>query len=666
MKKIDTNFSKPSQQQLNSLLKYYQAGRYSDVEKLSISITKEFPEHPFAWKVLAVVLNQNGKISEALVACQKSTQLEPGDSGAHNNLGNTLKLLGRLVEAEASYRQAIALKPDYADAHYNLGITLKELGKLEKAEESYRQAIALKPNYAKAHNNLGVTFQELGKLEKAEASYRQAIALKPDYADAHYNLGITLKELGKLEKAEESYRQAIALKPNYAKAHNNLGNLLKQPGRFDEALASFNKAIEIDVNYSNAYSNKNLCLNYSSLWPSLFIYKQHLEFEKQFGRLKTESSLNLLFKKDLTERLRIGYVSADFRKHSVAFFFEPLLQNHNSNVVETFCYYNNTVVDTTTKRLMATCDNWRSIFGITNQDVINLIRNDKIDILVDLSGHTAGNSLLVFAQKPSPIQVTWLGYPNTTGLSAIDYRFTDIIADPIGEADELHSETLLRLPNGFQCYKGNEKILVDIELPQISREQITFGSFNNVSKLTPEVIKIWSKILHAIPTSRLILKFPKLNSNTAYYHDLFMREGIVKERIEFYQRSHNMEDHLGVYKVIDIALDPFPYNGATTTCEALWMGVPVITLLGDRHVGRVGASILTNVGLTDFIAHDINHYIQLGVEMSANTNYLKEIRAGLRKRMQSAPICNPISFASDVEAAYQDMWHKYKLKVINN
>ena len=252
MKKIDTNFSKPSQQQLNSLLKYYQAGRYSDVEKLSISITKEFPEHPFAWKVLAVVLNQNGKISEALVACQKSTQLEPGDSGAHNNLGNTLKLLGRLVEAEASYRQAIALKPDYADAHYNLGITLKELGKLEKAEESYRQA--------------------------------------------------------------------IALKPNYAKAHNNLGNLLKQPGRFDEALASFNKAIEIDVNYSNAYSNKNLCLNYSSLWPSLFIYKQHLEFEKQFGRLKTESSLNLLFKKDLTERLRIGYVSADFRKHSVAFF----------------------------------------------------------------------------------------------------------------------------------------------------------------------------------------------------------------------------------------------------------------------------------------------------------------------------------------------------------
>ena len=598
MKKFDTNFSKPSPQQLNSLLKYYQAGRYIDVEKLSISITQEFPEHPFAWKVLAVVLNQNGKLRESLVASQKSVQLEPQDSAAHNNLGNTL--------------------------------------------------------------------QELGRLNEAEVSYREAITLKPDYAEAYSNLGNILKELGRLNEAEASYRKAIALKPNFAEAHNNLGSLLKQPGRLEEALASYNKAIEIKANYSDAYSNKNLCLNYSSLWSPLFIYKQHLEFEKQFGRFKIEPPLSLPFKKDSGDRLRIGYVSADFKRHSVAFFFEPLLQNHSSHVVETFCYYNNKVVDATTKRLMATCDHWRSIFGITNPDVVNLIRNDKIDILVDLSGHTAGNSLLVFAQKPSPVQVTWLGYPNTTGLSAIDYRFTDIIADPIGEADDLHSETLLRLPNGFQCYQGNEKILVDIELPQKRREQITFGSFNYVSKITPEVIKTWSKILHAVPTSRLVLKLPKLDSNTTYYHELFMQEGIAKERTEFYQRLPSMEDHLGLYNAIDISLDPFPYNGATTTCEALWMGVPVVTLLGDRHVGRVGASILSNVGLTDFIAHDINSYIDLAVKMSANTSYLQEIRAGLRERMQSAPLCDALSFASDVETAYQNMWRKYQLKVIKN
>ena len=666
MKKIATNFSKPSQQQLNSLLKYYQAGRYSDVEKLSISITKEFPEHPFAWKVLAVVLNQNGKISEALVACQKSAQLEPGDNGAHNNLGNTFKVLGKLEEAEVCYRQAITLKPDYAEAHYNLGVTLQELKRLEEAEVCYGNAIALKPDYVEACNNLGSTLHELGRFEEAEASYRKAILLKSDFTDAQYNLGTTLQELGRLDEAEASYRKAILLKPDNAKAHNNLGNLLKQPGRLEEAIACYNKAIKIKVNYSEAYSNKNLCLNYSSIWSPLFIYKQHLEFEKQFGRLKIEPFSSLLFKKGLGERLRIGYVSADFKNHSVAFFFEPLLNNHNSCVIETFCYYNNTVIDATTKRLIATSDHWRSIFGITSPNVANLIRNDKIDILVDLSGHTAGNSLLVFAQKPSPIQVTWLGYPNTTGLSAVDYRFTDIIADPIGDADNLHSETLLRLPNGFQCYQGNEKIPVGIDLLQKNHKSITFGSFNNVSKLTLEVIKTWSKILHAVPTSRLILKFPKLDTNTTYYHELFIKEGIAKKRIEFYQRSPSIEEHLALYNIIDISLDPFPYNGTTTTCDALWMGVPVITLLGDRHVGRVGASILTNVGLTDFIAHDINAYIELAVKMSANTSYLKEISVGLRERMQNAPICDAISFTSDVETAYQDMWRKYQLEVIKN
>ena len=312
---------------------------------------------------------------------------------------------------------------------------------------------------------------------------------------------------------------------------------------------------------------------------------------------------------------------------------------------------------------MTTCDHWRPIFGINDENVINLIKKDKIDILVDLSGHTAGNRLLVFTQKPSPIQVTWLGYPNTTGLSSIDYRLTDIIADPIGEADELNSETLLRLPNGFQCYQGNENIPVSIELPQKRLEKITFGSFNNISKITTTVIKTWSKILLAIPTSRLVLKLPKLDDNKSYYNELFIQEGILKERIEFYQPTPSIEEHLSLYNTIDICLDPFPYNGATTTCEALWMGVPVITLLGNNHVGRVGASILTNIGLTDFIAHDIKDYIDLAVKMSANTKVITELRAGLRERMKKAPLCDAHSFARDIEMVYQDMWSKYQLKV---
>ena len=615
--------SNPSQQQLNTLLKYFQTGQYDDAEKLALSITQKFPQNPFGWKLLGVLYGQSGRHSKAKNANQTAVSLSPQDAEVRSNLGNALRELGRLDEAEASYAQAIVLKPDYAEAHNNLGNTLKQLDRLDEAEASYTQAIVLKPNYAEAHSNLGVTLKELGRLEEAEACFRQAIVLNPEVVEAHYNRGNTLEALGRLE----------------------------------EAFASYSKATELKVDYSDAYSNKNLCLNYSSLWSPLLIYKQHLEFEKQFGGLKIEAPLSLPLKKDFGKRLRIGYVSSDFRNHSVAYFFEPLLQHHSGHVVETFCYYNNSVVDAMTKRLMATCDHWRSIYGIADPEVANLIRNDKIDILVDLSGHTAGNRLLVFAQKPAPIQVTWLGYPNTTGLSAIDYRFTDIIADPIGEADELHSEKLLRLPNGFQCYQGNEKAHVGIELSQKSRGHITFGSFNNLSKITPQVIKAWAKILHEVPTSHLLLKSSSINNNKNHYLELFKQEGIAEDRIEYHGHLPSMDDHLELYSTIDIGLDPFPFNGATTTCEALWMGVPVITLAGDRHAGRVGASILTNVGLTDFIAQNIDGYIQLAVEMAANPTYLQEIRRGLRKRMLSSPLCDGSSFAHDIEKAYQEMWH---------
>ena len=622
----DLKANSPSQQQLSSLLEHYQTGRYVDAEKLSKALTQEFPEHPFGWQVLGAVLNQLGRIPESVVAKEKAVKLAPNDALAHSNLGNTLQELGRLSEAEASCKQAIVLKP----------------------------------NFAEAHSNLGNTLQELGRLDEAEASCRQAIVLKPDLAEAHSNLGITLRKLGRLDQAETSLRQAITLKPDYTAAHSNLASTLKDLGRLDETLASYNQAIKLNINSSEIYSNKYLCLNYISSRSPLFIFEQHLEFEKQFGGVKTEPLLIPASSLRTEKRLRVGYVSGDFRKHSVAYFFEPLLQHHNSNVVETFCYYNNSYIDEMTKSLMVSSDHWRSIVGITDSDVANLIRNDKIDILVDLSGHTAKNRLLVFALKPAPIQVTWLGYPNTTGLSAIDYRFTDIIADPVGEADEFHSENLVRLPNGFQCYTGDKAVYSSSELPFKKQGHITFGSFNNLTKVTPEVIKVWSSILHALPKSCLILKAKQLKYNANYYLDCFKQEGIAEDRVKVYGSLPSMEDHLGLYNVIDIGLDPFPFNGATTTCEALWMGVPVITLLSDRHVGRVGASILTNVGLTDFIAEDIEGYIQLAIEMASNTNYLEELRKDLRERMQKAPLCDGRSFASDVESAYQEMWRCYQ------
>ena len=693
----DNNYLKPSQQQINEIIKNFNAKKFIDVERLCIVTTQEFPKDPFAWKVLATVLKLTGRLSESLMPIKKCVQLEPNNAEVHNSLGIILYKLNKLDESELSLKKAIKLKPEYAEGYYNLGITLNEQGRLNEAEKSYKQAIKLKPNFVLAHNNLGgvlkqlgnleeaivsyseaiklkasyfeayinlgVTLKELNKLDESELSLKKAIKLKPEYAEGYYNLGITLNEQGRLNEAEKSYKQAIKLKPNFVLAHNNLGGVLKQLGNLEEAIVSYSEAIKFDSNFSQAYSNKNLCFHYSSSYSPLFIYKQHLEFEKQFGKLSIDRPLISPLKKNNAERLRVGYVSADFRKHSVAFFFEPLLKNHNSHIVETFCYYNNNVIDSTTKRLMTTCDHWRSIFDLTDKNVINLIKNDKIDILVDLSGHSKGNRLLVFSQKPSPLQVTWLGYPNTTGLSAIDYRFTDKIADPIGEADDLNSETLLRLPNGFLCYKGNENIVSNKTLPQNNHQQVTFGSFNNEAKITSTVIKIWSKILHAVPNSRLILKFSNFNNDTNRYHELFTKEGITKERIEIYKRAAKIEDHLSLYNIIDICLDPFPYNGTTTTCEALWMGAPVITLIGDSHVSRIGASILTNIGLTDFIANDTNNYIDLAVEMSANTKYLREIRKNLRERMLKASICDAPSFARDIEATYQSIWLEYQTKV---
>jgi len=618
------------------------------------------PDYATALSNLGATLQGLGRLDEAVASYNQSIALKPDFTEAHSNLGVTLQGLGRLDEAVASYNQSIALKPDLAEAHSNLGNTLLELGRLDEAETSCTKALALKPDLAEAHYNLGATLQELGRLEEAEASYIQAIVLKPDFPEAHSNFGATLQKMGRLDEAEASCMQAIALKPDFVAAHNNLGNTLQELGRLEEALTSYNQAIELKIDSSEAYSNKYLYLNYISSGCPLFIFEQHLEFEKQFGGLRTEPFLSPWSNLQAEKRLRIGYVSGDFRKHSVAYFFEPLLQHHNSNAVETFCYYNNAPIDEMTKSLMAASDHWRPIVGITDLDVANLIRNDKIDILVDLSGHTSKNRLLVFARKPAPIQVTWLGYPNTTGLSAIDYRFTDIIADPIGKADELHSESLVRLANGFQCYKGNKAVHSNSELPFKKRGHITFGSFNNLPKVTPEVIKAWSHILHAMPKSCLVLKAKQLKYNASHYLDCFKKEGITEDRITLHGHMPSTHDHLELYNTIDICLDPFPFNGATTTCEALWMGVPVITLSGDRHVGRVGASILTNVGLTDFIAQDIDGYIQLAVDMASNTSYLKDVSKGLRERMLRAPLCDGRSFASDVESAYQEMWRCYQ------
>ncbi|MEW6330081.1 MAG: hypothetical protein AB1560_01340 [Pseudomonadota bacterium] len=362
-------------------------------------------------------------------------------------------------------------------------------------------------------------------------------------------------------------------------------------------------------------------------------------------------------------RLKIGYVSSDFRRHSVAWFIEPVLAQHDRERFEVHCYANHFQEDEVTRRIMSHADHWCRIFGTPDEGVADQIRADRIDILVDLNGHTAMNRLLVFARKPAPVQVTWLGYPNTTGLSAMDYRLTDGFADPVGQTGHLHSEKLVRLPECFSCYQPPADAPAVSELPARNKGRVSFGSFNKLNKITPGVMKLWAGILRAVPGSRLILKSTGLGEPAMQQtvRDAFMRREVTPDRIELLGHDPSSAGHLGRYADIDIGLDPFPYNGTTTTCEALWMGVPVVTLAGKVHAGRVGVSQMSNLGLTELIARTPEEYIAITTSLARNLEDLARLRSELRDRLLASPLTDAPRFTRNLEQAYHNMWEDWRL-----
>jgi len=571
----------------------------------------------------------------------------------------------RLHQAEVLYKQILLVNPNNLDCLNLLGVLTHQMGKSEIAIELINKALILKPDYWGGHYNLGKVFYDQGMLDEAISSFRRVLTLNPDIAEVYCNLGVAFIDQGKLAEGVASYNQALTLKPDYAEVHNNLGIALRNQGKLDEAVASYHQALKLKRNYPKAHSNLLFALNYNGSIPQKTIYDESINWYEQHGKLLFDNDIEYKNSKDISRRLRIGYVSPDFRKHSVAYFFESLLKGHKRENVEVFCYSNVKVEDQITKRLRAEADHWLSIVGKGNEEIAAKIRRNKIDILVDLAGHTKANRLLVFAYKPSPIQVTWLGYPNTTGMRTMDYRFTDEITDPPGEADIFHREKLFRLKHGFLCYQPETSIPVLGSLPCQERGYITFGSFNDLTKTTSEVIKVWARILHANPDSRLLLKAKQLIDDQTRVRliDRFSQEGINQKRLEMHSRLSNISDHLELYNRMDIGLDPFPYNGTTTTCEALWMGVPVITMLGDRHSARVGASIMSRVGLKDLIAHSIDEYIALSVSMANDRHRLFTLRNNLRQMMQESKLMDKELFAETVEKAYRQMWIKWCAEV---
>lgn len=605
-----------------------------------------------------------GNIEQAIAHYQSACALNPEIPEIYNNLGLLLATQGRTEQAIAHYETALRLKPGYPDAHNNLGNALVTQGKRDLALPHYERALRLCPDHADAHNNLGLLLVALDKADQAISHYERALQLRPDFANAHNNLGLLRAKQGRTGEAVAHYERALLIRPEYADAHNNLGNTLVMQGRTDQAITHYKRALSLEPGYADVHSNLLLTLNYRSGDDLGAIYTAHLEFAKQFeepvARLAQHHS-NV----PVPDRpIRIGYVSSDLRQHSVAYFIEPVLEHHDRRRFQIFCYYNSFQEDAVTGRLKSLSDHWRCISGMSDDLAAKQIRDDQIDILIDLNGHAGQNRLPIFARKPAPVQVTWLGYPNTTGLSTIDYRITDGFADPVGMTEHIHSERLVRLPECFSCYKPFRDAPPVSGLPALVKGHVRFGSFNNLAKVTPDVIAVWARILQAIPSAHLCLKSPGLDEDLLQrlLRESFAKWGIAPERLEFLGRESSQQNHLGRYSGIDIGLDPFPYNGTTTTCDALWMGVPVVALAGKAHAGRVGASLLSNLGLTELIADTPEGYIATALRLAAEPEKLNALRSQLRTRMAASPLTDAHRFTKHLEVALLDMWKDWCLK----
>lgn len=649
------------------------------------------PRDEQAQSNLGLVLSDLNRHAEAEICHRRTLKINPRFADGHNNLGGTLRLLGRLTEAEACFRKAVALQPDYAEAYNNLGVTLYDQGHFAEAEVAYVQALTIQPAYAEAYNNLANALRRQLRLAEAASCLQQAIVYRPDFADAHYNLAGALRDLGRQDEAVESYRQALALRPNFAEAqlnlgftfseqgclneaeccyraaleinpeygaaHNNLGVLHRQQGRLPEAEASFRRALEIKPDDAEVYSN--LLFNHCGTPNSSISYC--FEEARQFGALLDRITGERFSQWSCglqPSRLRVGLISGDLRNHAVGHWLEGVLSHIDPARIELIAYPTHLQTDDLSARVAPFFTAWKPLADCRDEEAARMIHADGVHVLIDASGHTSGNRLPIFAWKPAPVQLTWLGYFATTGVKEMDYLLGDRFVTP--ETDAAHfTEKIWRLPESYLCFTPPNVALEVNTLPALAGGCLTFGCFNNLAKMTDEVVELWARILHAVPQSRLFLKTRQLNDPgiCTITCQRFANLGIAADRLVLEGASPRAE-LLAAYQRVDIALDPFPYPGGTTSVEAIWMGVPVITRRGDRFLSHMGECIAHNAGLADWVAVDSDDYLARAVGFAANLKQLATLRANLRQQVLTSPLFDAPRFARHFEAALWGMWQQ--------
>jgi protein O-GlcNAc transferase len=607
---------------------------------------------------LGAALLRQDEAQRALDLFFKALTLRPEFFEAHFNAGKALAQLSRHDEAVARYQHAISLAPARAEAHNDLGIALCQRGRIDEAIASYREALRLQPDYAQAYNNLGNALRVRGSLAESVAAYGQALRFAPDDAEVWNNLGSVQAAMGDLEAATRAFERALQIRPDLNEAHNNLGNACKDQGDVEAALDCYARAVAIRPSDEEAQSNRLYTLYFHPRLSLQEIYREHADWNARHAAGLCPP--NQAFGNDRSpgRRLRIGYVAPFFREHCQSLFMVPLLSHHDHRQFEVFAYSDVTTPDAVTARLHGYCDHWRNIAGLSDEAAAELIRQDQIDILIDLSLHMAGNRMLLFARKPAPVQATWLGYPGTTGLQTIDYRLTDPYLDPpTAENDAWYSERSHRLPNTFWCYDPLTTEIPVNDLPVGRHGYVTFGCLNNFCKVNADTLRLWAGALRATPHSRLLLLAlgGPARSRTL---DVLQNNGVDPSRVEFVDRQSRAR-YLALYHRIDVGLDTIPYNGHTTTLDSLWMGVPVVTLVGDAPAGRAGWSQLCNLGLPHLAADSEEQFAQIAAQLCADTAALARLRAELRSRFFQSPLGDAPRFARDIETAYRQMWKNF-------
>jgi protein O-GlcNAc transferase len=607
---------------------------------------------------LANALHALGRHGDAVASYRAVLESNPEFHMAHAYLGDALQAVGQDQEAVASYRHALSLSPREAAIHCNLGNALRNLGNIQESIASFRSAVNCAPDLAIAHYNLANALHDAEHDEEAISSYRRALHLDPNHAYAYCNLGNLLAEKGRLFDALACFRRMLEIEPRNVIGHDNIGNVFRDLGQIDDAIASYQSALEIEPNLVSANSNLLFLYNYMADRPAAALAKA-----RQFGELAARGARPFTSWPNIPEpgrKLRVGLVSGEFRSHPVGYFIESVLAALNSDSphrLELYAYSNNIYVDPVSARIKASCTRWLPVARLSDQELAQRIRDDGIDVLIDLAGHTSFNRLRMFAWKPAPVQVSWLGYFATTGVAAIDYFIADQWTLP--QAEEVNfTEKIWRMPETRLCFTAPDPDVAVAPLAALANGYVTFGCFNYLTKMNDAVVAVWARVLIGVPNSRLFLKSKQFKEPSVLQRVLerFDVHGVSANRL-ILEADSPRADYLAAYGRVDIALDPFPFPGGTTTVEALWMGVPVLTLAGSRFLARQGVGLLMNAGLADWVAVDADDYVARAMALASDLPRLATLRAGLRQQVLASPIFDAPRFARHFEAALRGMWH---------